>query len=159
MIKVLGLLLLMAACAGIGLAESHKLTARAEFLEDFRRFLTASQAEIQYGLVPVRELVLSFQDEMPLFKTCANRILAGESFPRAWKQAVQEQGGEDRGFLLEFGKGLGTTGLEGQMAHVRLYQELTDARLMQARKNCEKKESCTGSLDFWEVLPLPLCCW
>ena len=37
----------MAACAGIGLAESHKLTARAEFLEDFRRFLTASQAEIQ----------------------------------------------------------------------------------------------------------------
>ena len=135
----------MAACAGIGLAESHKLTARAEFLEDFRRFLTASQAEIQYGLVPVRELVLSIQEEMPLLKNCAGRLLAGESFPKA--------------FLLEFGKGLGTTGLEGQMAHVRLYQELTDTRLMQARKNCEKKGKLYRQLGLLGGAALALVLW
>ncbi len=156
---MLGLLLLTAACAGIGLAESHKLTARAEFLEDFRRFLTASQAEIQYGLVPVRELVLSFQEEMPLLKNCAGRLLAGESFPKAWKQAVQEQGGDDKAFLLEFGKGLGTTGLEGQMAHVRLYQELTDTRLMQARKNCEKKGKLYRQLGILGGAALALVLW
>ena len=44
--------------------------------------------------------------------------------------------------LLDLGKGLGISDLEGQLSHLKLNSELTKLRLEEARECKVKKESC-----------------
>ena len=156
--KLMGLLLLVAACGGIGLIQARKLRERVVFLEDFRRFLTAAESAIVYGRMPVGELVCSFRREMPLLEDCARLLEQGMPFPRAWRE-VSRQAGPDRELVQGFGLGLGATGLDGQLSHLRLYQELTQNRLAEARSGCEKKGKLYRQLGFLGGAALALTLW
>ena len=159
LVNLVGLLLLAAACAGIGLAESRKLRDRAVLLESFRKFLTVAEAEIHYGLVPVGELVLSCRQQGPLLEDCARRLEQGSRFPEAWQGAVKRWGGPDQAFLAEFCRGLGATGLEGQLSHFQLYRELARTRLEEARRDQEKKGKLYRQLGVFGGLALALVLW
>ena len=79
-------------------------------------------------------------------------------FPRAWRE-VSRQAGLDRALVQGFGLGLGATGLDGQLSHLRLYQELTENRLAEARTGCEKKGKLYRQLGFLGGAALALTLW
>lgn len=155
----MGLLLLAAACAGIGLAESRKLSDREKQLEGFLRFLTAAQAEIRYSFLPVGEVVISHRHSIPLLEACARLLEEGKPFQQAWKQASQTAGRKDAGFFQAFGRELGTTDMEGQMSHLQLYRELTAARLKEASGDREKKGRLYRQLGIFGGIALALVLW
>ena len=157
--KVAGLLLLAAACTAVGLAESRKLGERAAYLEGFLRFLTQAEAEIRYGMMPVREVVFSCRSQMELLDFCASKLAAGVPFPSAWRQSAERFGGEDTQFLLDFGKGLGSTDLEGQLAHLQLYRKLAESRLKEARANRDQKGKLYRQLGVYGGIALALVLW
>lgn len=70
---------------------------------------------------------------------------SGASFFEAWQNALMQLphsmglSKEDIRLLTDFGQGLGTTDVEGQLAHCELYKTMFSSRLKQAREEKEKK--------------------
>ena len=159
MVKIAGLILLAAACAGIGLAESRKLSEREKQLEGFLRFLTAAQAEIRYSSLPVGELIFSHRRSALVLEACAQLMEQGEPFQQAWRQASQTGGRQDVSFFRAFGRELGTTDMEGQMSHLKLYRELTAARLREASADREKKGRLYRQLGIFGGIAVALVLW
>lgn len=157
--KLLGLISLMAACAGIGLVESHKLKERTVFLEGFIAFLNYSESHIRYGMCPVQELIFSCRRQLPVLEACAGYLEEGLAFPQAWSRSANEKGGKDSKLIREFGFGLGVTDLEGQLTHIRLYQKLTADRLRQAQDCLEKKGKLYRQLGVLGGISVALVLW
>ena len=68
----------------------------------------------------------------------------GEIFFESWRQGVGKLKGQwalkgDIELLLDLGKGLGISDLEGQLSHLKLNSELTKLRLEEARE-CKVKK-------------------
>lgn len=68
------------------------------------------------------------------------------SAQEAWQKAV-DTGARREGFttsdaelLSGFGKGFGASDTEGQIAHISLYENLTETALQMAREDLSKKE-------------------
>ena len=73
------------------------------------------------------------------------KIQEGNSFFESWRQGVGKLS-KDNGLLkgdiellLDLGKGLGISDLEGQLSHLKLNSELTKLRLEEARE-CKVKK-------------------
>lgn len=124
--------------------ESHKLSLRVQLLEQFLRFLTEAETEIRYASPAVAEVIARHKNGLSFLGICEQKMRQGEVFQTAWNTALecgtQENGlhQEDVFLLRDFGQEFGTSDVEGQLAHFRLYKELTHSRLQTARE--EKKQ-------------------
>lgn len=135
---------MIAASTLAGYMESHKLSLRVEQLEAFLRFITAARTEIHYTAAPVEEIVRKHGD-MPFLKTCAENCQNGSSFTESWAAAV-ESGAKgfgllekDISLLRSFGDGFGASDMDGQLAHCKLFAELTETQLEHAREEKNRK--------------------
>lgn len=149
-IKVIGLLLLVAAGAFLGFSAAAGLSRRAAALEKIQRLLIQLGSQIRYTAAPVGELLAAaaaspeFQS-LPFLKAAAADLQIDGDFHTAWRQGVKEQGeasgltAADRELLVHFGDGLGRTDVEGQLTNCRLYAEQLGERLEEARRDAATK--------------------
>ena len=164
----MGCLLIVLTGAAIGYLQSKRLSARTLFFEEYQRFLSELTLQIRYdssSLQRILEKFSGYQRLSPMLKTCCERIREGESFFEAWNQGVgrlSKDNGLVKGdveLLLDLGKGLGISDLEGQLSHLKLNDELTRLRLEEARE-CKAKKGklyqmlglslgITTALMFW----------
>ena len=148
-IKVIGLLLLVAAGAFLGFSAAAGLSRRAAALEKIQRLLIQLGSQIRYTAAPVGELLAAaasspeFQS-LPFLKAAAADLQIDGDF-HTWRQGVKEQGeasgltAADRELLVHFGDGLGRTDVEGQLTNCRLYAEQLGERLGEARRDAATK--------------------
>lgn len=131
----MGLLLLIFAATLAGCAEAYKLARRVRQLEILNRFIGVVQTEIRYSALPLYELCRRHEDEFPFLKPCIHAYEESGDFPFSFQQCLHEMGlaSNDMELMQGFGDGLGTTDIEGQVAHCTLYQNLLETRLEEAR--------------------------
>lgn len=141
----MGILLLIAAGTAAGYVQSHRLSQRVVLLEETLRFLNAAQTEIRYSAADVAEIVQRHGSGLTFLRQCAAYCREGTDFHTAWEAGVcagskgtglTEQ---DRALLRDFGDGFGTSDVEGQLSHFRLYAELFGDRLERAREEKTSK--------------------
>ena len=120
---------------------ARRLSRRVEELEAFRGFLSAVGTEIRFAALPVEMLVRRHRSLSPWLAACDEKLSAGEPFPLAWQEAVAlcPVPDGDKAFFREFGEGLGTSDVEGQMAHCRLCETRLEELLAAARDDKLKK--------------------
>lgn len=120
---------------------------RASFFEQTVGFLTDLQTQMRFcgDSLPVLLRTGTGKLLQPLLASCAQEMESGSSFFESWQKAlmlVPRSMGlsrEDVRLLADFGQGLGTTDVEGQLAHCELYKTMFSSRLRQAREEKEKK--------------------
>lgn len=148
MLKWIGCILLIAAGAGTGYLQSHKLTARVRFLEAFLQFLTWLETQIRYSASELEALLAGYEAPLtlqPLLTECAGRMGQDEPFSQAWDQGVallpKESGllPGDRQLLCQFAEGLGSTDVQGQITHCAMQRAFFTNRLEEARDERQKK--------------------
>ena len=155
---------MITAASLAGFTESRKLSLREQELERFLRFLSNARTEIRYASMPVEELVRRHGEGLALWRPCMDALEAGEGFSRAWNDGVRVSKGmgltgKDRALLMSFGEGLGTTDLEGQMAHCDLYEGLIRCALEEAKGEKEKKGKLYQMLGVSAGLAAALLLW
>ena len=145
---MIGCLLIVLTGGAIGYLQSKKLTARTLFFEEYQRFLSELTLQIRYdssSLKCILEKLRDYRRLAPLLKECCERIQEGDPFFEAWNKGVGKLSKDngllkgDMELLLDLGKGLGISDLEGQLSHLKLNDELTKLRLEEARE-CKAKK-------------------
>lgn len=128
--------------------QSRKLSQRVAFLEQCVRFVSALETEIRYNAGSLGELIKKHAQDSPyhdFLNGCVRSLQCGSPFEKAWNSCVEaippEYGllEEDRAALGEFGKGLGTSDIDGQIAHCKLYLGVLKDRLQDAKAEKDKK--------------------
>lgn len=145
---MIGCLLIVLTGTAVGYLQSKKLTARTLFFEEYQRFLSELTLQIRYdssSLERILEKFSGYQRLAPAIKVCCKRMRAGDSFFDAWNNGIGKLPKDngllkgDMELLLDLGKGLGISDLEGQLSHLKLNDELTKLRLEEARE-CKAKK-------------------
>ncbi len=150
MTRLLGGLLILAACAGWGYGGAARLTRRRRRLAAWQQGLLALMKEIEYSLTPLSQaLALAAKaagSEGNLFLETAGQLQAGEGITagEAWQAALERTvaDGEAWEILAPLGSGLGLSGAEQQLKQL----ELCRLRLAAAEEAARGKELQFGKI-------------
>ena len=142
MLKILGIILVMAASSSIGAVLSSNLSRRVSDLEQAIRLLEQMQTYLRYGQMPTAEMVsrLSGSEGFAGFtflSVCLERMKAGDLFPDAWRAALRSFHGSklsdrDKGVLETIADILGGSDYESQLHALELNITLLGQNLKEA---------------------------
>lgn len=146
MIKLIGIIMTLVACGGIGLFLAHIHENRPRQLYALESAMQLLETEILYGATPLKEAMeLVAQTSDPeiaiLFGNTARELskMEGATAREAWSSAVENFSKatilkkEDLKILQRFGTTLGISDREDQEKHIRL----TKSQLKIAATNAE----------------------
>ena len=125
----------------IGLQKSMQLAERVRFWERFLQFIRFAEDAFRYRNHTVMQVMETYPSDRAfrLPALCAAYCTAGADFPEAWAKAVLTVPADDRVLLLDFGLQLGTTDLEGQLAHLALCRARAEEKRAEARVDQTQK--------------------
>lgn len=147
MLKLIGILILIATGSFLGFSKSKQLSNRVEFLEYYMRLLSYIETQIRYSSDCLFNLLTNYEtnEKLSFIKRCLYKVDNGISFPKAWCEEVQNISKEiglkceDINLIEDFGKGLGISDIEGQVSHCELHKSLIFEKLSDARIQKQKK--------------------
>lgn len=128
--------------------KSHRLSVRVMFLQQYLSFLDYIETEIRYSKKLIYEIIKSYtsQNELSYFLRCiCNNIQNNLSFNIAWKDAVYKLPDyyglqpQDKEFISDFGRQLGTTDTQGQVSLCQLNKAFVTSALEIAKNEKSKK--------------------
>ena len=148
--KLIGLLMIVLAGIGVGLYASACLKRRAASFERLDSLIGYMETQIRYSAAPISEVIAQAAqggefDSLTFLVQASRLISRGQPPETALAIAVKKYGEEsclnkaDRELLLQFGRGLGKSDLEGQLAHCASYRRLIADRLQTARGEAAAK--------------------
>lgn len=131
MLRLLGSVLIVGGCALAGEYCCARMRTRARQLERCTALARALGEELRYTMAPVEMLMASLGEReqfapLGFLNRCAFLCREGETFPRAWEQAVRAEAErlafsrEDLELLLSWGEFLGAADLESQLRQMKL---------------------------------------
>ena len=138
MLKIAGILLIIATGAAVGIMQARKLSNRVTFFEDYICVITEIQSNISYSAAPLSEIIDNIHSRKsisPFLNKLKDFMCSDISFREAWTKTVYsfDCGGclsdDDKKLINDFGLGLGTTDIDGQVAHCKLSLTLAADRL------------------------------
>ena len=131
------LLTAVALCLAGGYA-ARMLTLRVSLLEKICVMLRIVRTQLECCCCPVGDVleILSSTPELKelVFIPECERLCLSEPFPQAWS----DSGPSDVSRLVSFGRSLGTTALEGQLANCDMFISDFELRLSGAREKKKK---------------------
>lgn len=134
MLKMMGAVMICAACTYMGLRKSSELTKREKALKSIHTALGHLETEIGFSSNNLKHAFLNIENSAPLnglFSDAAERI---ENFgiKKAWTYAVMNSKltllDSDRELLLMLGTRLGMTDTKNQLKHIGYMRELISAQ-------------------------------
>ena len=150
--KLIGILLIAAVGIWLGISASLGLGKRVTALSQAEKLVTSLRSRIRYTAAPVQELLMEAQDsgEYPALRflqyVCWSlKTAAIPDVQKLWEDSLKKADGapglnrQDIELLTEFGRGLGTSDVEGQISHCELYQELLQKQMETARQDVSSK--------------------
>lgn len=153
LIKIFGCVLIALTGFGVGCILTKRLSLRLDFMNKFSVFISLLQTQIRYNGSEIYSLVISCakSSDLPLF----NHADIIEPFSEFWKSEIikyQKKFGlnnSDKELLLEFGSGLGTTDIEGQLSHLELYRSIFQKRLQERQSEFKDKSKIYRALGLF----------
>ncbi len=127
---------------------SLRLGEAVRFWEQFLSFALYAENTLRCAGLPIGELMQRYTKLHPPFAPvaeCVHRWESGAELPAAWAEGVDSLCGADRlpeaaaPLLRDFGAGLGTTDLPGQLSHIAMYRALGEEKRSAARREQETK--------------------
>ncbi|MDE5883675.1 MAG: stage III sporulation protein AB [Oscillospiraceae bacterium] len=159
MIKILGIICILAACAGTGVYLAMRLTEQIRIYQKLLAFLQDCAVYIRYQGLPLQELFgllagqsdyenLDFLENLKNLESCAG--LSGIPIESRWESALEHSRipTEARQILRNLGHELGKTDTQGQLAVLELYQTQMQTAYEQFREDYQKKSRLYQSLGW-----------
>ncbi|MBR2279801.1 MAG: stage III sporulation protein AB [Ruminococcus sp.] len=159
MVKYLGLILIVITGFGAGFYYSLRLKNRFEFLSAFKDFLSTLETNMRYNCSDIFTIVKNSAPDM-----LRNVFINDENpdFQRYWKSCISSVPKryalkkEDYNLFYEFGRILGTTDIDGQLNHIKLYRELLNNNIDNSLKELKQKSKLSKLLGLFAGLSLAL---
>ena len=132
----------------MGYILSSRIARQVEIIDHTIRFLNFMKTGIRYSAQPIAELLAqaaTMNPVLPQLRICHEYIQQGLPFLAAWQSSVEwlireKKASEGYTTLLrDFGNGIGTTDLDGQLSHCDLYLVRFDEQLSAAREQYRRK--------------------
>lgn len=153
MIQLMGGLLLFCGSTAIGLGAAGALRKRTQALSSFLGGLTIMEAELQFHLTPMPDLLEKLAREAggaagAFFALCRKGLGHLEDTPLSliWQEALQSRAGMltegDREVLEQLGAILGRYDLEGQLSAIGAAKQ----RLEECRRQAETRQTTLGRM-------------
>lgn len=142
-------------CAGRFFAFRH--VRKAELVADMMLMISVIKTRLSYDCLPVPELlrVLCATEKLTnlrFISECAVKVESGESFPSAWKNAVESDSelcrllGNCKTYLVQLGEDIGATDVEGQLRCCEYYEQFFGKELELREENQKKYSKLYPSL-------------
>jgi stage III sporulation protein AB len=155
--KIIGLIAVFIVCTLSGMIMSMKLSKRVRQIESFICAVGLIATEIRYFASPVEVIMEKLNQieeykQLKVFEICKANLKNTNRFSKAWESAIKEAQqslslqSADYESLLWFGRSLGTTDVEGQLANCEHCCEQLSQRLTIAREDLSKKGKMYSSL-------------
>lgn len=147
----IGIMCVMAGCAGVGIWYSILYAKRCRNLQNCQKAIGILEGEISFGRTPLpdafREMALRTGGAVSVFfDTVSKKLCAGTGrMDEIWRETLREvmtdgeMGREDIRELEEFGNTLGYLDSEMQLESIRLYRQRLDHSLKSWEKEREKR--------------------
>lgn len=146
---MIGLFLLILTGIGGGAAASAELNRRAAFLDAVCRLVGWLAVRIRYTAAPVRELLAQATENgeftrLSFLPEAVHRLEEGDSPEEAWSASLTSDGTtglkeSDREVLRDFGRELGRSDVEGQLAHCEAFRAILAEYAGRARAEAASK--------------------
>lgn len=152
--RLIAALMITAAFTMLGRYCEGRAQLRCRSVECIVVMLSTIRARLEFTCLPVAQLMETLCADarfasLPFIAQCDSDFARGKAFSQAWENAVRSSGGScalkenDISLLCEFGAGIGTTDLSGQIGVCELYGGLFSDLL----KRCtEAKSKRSGML-------------
>ena len=125
-----------------GLRLRRRLRLRCSTLCALKSFFETVRLKMEYSASPLLSLLESGTRRVGFLSRCCEAMRAGEGFPDAWKNAVEEAAlplkNDEVAFLLELGGLLGATDLRGQLQILSRASRTMEEMARQAKDRYEK---------------------
>lgn len=161
MIKMCGIILILASSAGIGFNLSNIMRLRLNELTELKKMILMLRGEIKYTGTPLGEAfgVISRRTKgvySELFKNTGMELnaLSGKTLPEIWKEQFTSElmkneshlSDKDFKWLLQFAEGLGYLDKEMQLGTIELYMEQLDEIIEAGTKDFTKNSKLCKAL-------------
>jgi len=158
-VKIIGCVLILGSCTGMGWYFSNELKMRIKDLKDLKKLIYLLRGDIRYASTPLPEAVqaLSIRHEgkyKEFLTTISNKLqeLGGISFYEIWKEAATKEldktslNKKDVGSLIQLGETLGYLDKDMQMNTLNLYISSLEEEIEELSKNVKEKSYLYNSL-------------
>lgn len=138
-----------------GYCAALRLSQKVRFLEGYLEFIKTCQNEIRYTGNYLSDIVKNHSKEGIFYSyldKCYGYISNADSFPCAWKKSFfnitreLSVSTELTEIIINFGLGLGTNDIDGQMSHCQYNYDLAYPYLQTARDEKKSKGKLYGIL-------------
>lgn len=156
--KYVGLILIIITCFGTGYYFSLRLKLRFVFLSAFKDFLSALETNLRYNSSDIFTLVKSSAPEA--VKDIFDK--ENSNFISYWSECINSipkkyaLKNDDYNIIYEFGKMLGTSDVEGEIKHIKLYEELIKNNLYNSESELKQKSKLYKLLGLFAGLTIAL---
>lgn len=151
MLKILGILLVLAGCSGLGGYMVLRYAARIRILGELEQALQFLYGEIEYSGCDILELLDKLALRGRYFEGFWRNLWSclqeydGQGFYYHWQQELKGVMGieclkeEDMELLLAIGENIGNTDRQTQLHTLHIFQERLHGILLQARQDYREK--------------------
>lgn len=158
-IKIIGCLMIISSCAGMGLYFSSELKNRIKDLKDLKKILYLLRGDIRYANTPLPEAVQALSIRhggryKKFLATIAEKLqeLGGMSFYAIWKEGIDKELEEtslskkDLETLKQLGENLGYLDKDMQINTLDLYISQIEEEINELSRNVKEKSYLYNSL-------------
>lgn len=154
MFKILGCIFIILSTTFIGFYKSFGLYNRKAFLCSFILFLNSLSTAIRYSCDDIEVLISMCDDD---FAQIINKSIVQNDFslPKKWIEGINSipktysLTHKDRQMMIDFGKKLGTTDVEGQLKHIDMYLNIALSQQENAENEINSKSKLYQVLGFF----------
>ena len=145
---VIGVVLLIAGCGGIGLMAFTRLINRVRLLTEFSFLCDRLASEIGFRMTPLAELPQRIPSLTQFWEEMGYRPYGEESYAEAWKRATDslDVSKLDRSLIGSIGEVLGQYDAENQVRSLGVIRKQLELSLAAARDNRQKYGRLYGLL-------------
>ena len=170
--KLLGVMLILISCSGLGMGQSRALSKRLQGLEALLRMTVLIKGEIRFAGVSLADAFEGAGERMTgqcrEFLVCVSRELReknGKSFASIFREcAIVHLDGlglkkEEQRLLFSLGDHLGYLDLEMQMKQLTMYEEELTRIMEELRREMPEKKKVYQSLGILGGILLAVLVW
>ncbi len=148
MLKIIGIVFLVASGTLIGYIKSLQHLNYISFLRQYMKLILNFKTEINYSQKTIIQIIKEYSSELPL-KPYLNKcilLLDDHPFEQAWKMAFSNlqnnlgASSEEENIIKNFASGLGSSDIENQINYCKYNLEIIKPYLEREIENKNKKE-------------------
>lgn len=160
MMKIIGGMIIIAATTAIGFLIARQYSDRPKQLRQLRSALQSLEAEIMYGLTPVKDAAIHLSEQLPeplasFFSRLVVRLNEGApTLQLAWNETIEVFWQEtalknsEKEIMHQFGATLGKHDSENQKKQIQMALVHLEREELEAREAQAKYEKMMKSLGF-----------